>query len=36
MLSLQKILNHEDEDGSISLIEEARGDPDRVGVANDR
>jgi len=34
----QKILNHEVEDGDISLTltEEARGDTDRVGVADDR
>ena len=32
----QKILNHETEDGDISLTEEARGDTDRLGVANDR
>ena len=33
----QKILNHhETEDGNMSLTEEARGDPDRLGVADDR
>ena len=31
-----EILNHEAEDGVNSLIEEARGDTDRMGVANDR
>ncbi len=32
----QKILNHEAEDGDISLTEEAQCDTDRVGVADDR
>ena len=37
VLSPQNILNHhEAEDGHISLTEEARGDTDRMGVANDR
>ena len=37
VLSHHNILNHhETEDGHISLTEEARGDTDRMGVANDR
>ena len=37
VLSHQNILNHhETEDGEISFTEEARGDTDRMGVANDR
>jgi hypothetical protein len=37
VLSPQNILNHhETEDGEISFTEEARGDTDRMGVANDR
>ena len=32
----QKILNHETEDGVISITEEARGDADRLGLADDR
>ena len=31
-----EILNYEAEDGDNSLIEEARGGTDRVGVADDR
>ena len=36
VLFQQKILNHEAEDGVISLTEEARCGTDRVGVADDR
>ena len=37
VLSHQNILNHhETEDGVFSFTEEARGDTDRMGVANDR
>ena len=36
VLSQQKILNHETEDGDISHTEEARRDTDRLGVADDR
>jgi hypothetical protein len=36
VLSQQKILNHEAEDGDISFTEEARGGTDRVGMADDR
>jgi hypothetical protein len=36
VLSQQKILNHEAEDGDISFTEEARGGTDRLGMADDR
>lgn len=36
VLSQQKILNHEAEDGDIFFTEEARGGTDRVGMADDR
>jgi len=36
VLSQQKILNHEADDGVISFTEEAQGGTDRVGMADDR
>lgn len=36
MLSQRKILNHRAEGGDVSFTEEAQGDTDRVGVADDR
>ncbi len=36
VVTQQKLLNHDTEAGNISLTEEARGDTDRMGVADDR
>ena len=35
VVTQQKLLNHDAEAGNISLTEEARGDTDRMGVADD-